>query len=143
MRAVQQGMRVAAEGSRLAQEKGGLAQLAMRVEEELGRLFRSDEFGRSSGRSLRKGGAKVDASGGSEGVESAQLAARAEAELGKLIKSASQLTTKLHSEFGQLELRLDRHNQEEAKLVADRADKAPAGGADNKDAVVDHGNSHG
>jgi len=142
-RAVQQGMRAAAEGSRLAQEKGGLSQLAVLVEMELGRLFRSHEFGRTSGRGLRKGGAKVDAGGGSEGVESAQLAARAEAELGKLIKSASQLTTKLHSEFGQLELRLQRSNQEVAKQTFDPADKAPVGGADSKEVVADHGASHG
>lgn len=141
-RAVQQGMRASAEGSGLGQEKGGLAQLAARVEDELGRLFRSDEFGRSSGRALRKGGSKVDAGGGSEGVESAQLAARAEAELGKLIKSASQLATKLDYEFRQLETRLKRNNQEEAKQ-SDQADKTPAGGPDSKEAVVDHAASHG
>lgn len=136
-RAVQQGMRAAAEGSRIAQEKGGMAQLAARVEEELGCLFRSREFGQNSGRGIRKGGAKVDAGGGSEGVESAQLAARAEAELGKLIKTASMLTSKLNSEFRALEETLHRNPQNEAKQSADQADKsAGAGGTDSKEAAA-------
>jgi len=139
-RAVQQRMRAAAEGSRLAQEKGGLAQLAARVEEELGWLFRSHEFGRRS-RGLRQRGAQADASGGPEGVESAQLAARAEAKLGEIIKNVSKSTTKLHDKFAQLESRFRR--QDEAKQVADQMDKIPSGGADNKEAVVDHCASQG
>lgn len=140
-RAVQQGMRAAAEGSRLAQEKGGMAQLSARVEEELGWLFRSHEFGRRSGRGLGKGGAKVDAGGGHEGVESAQLAARAEAKLGEIIKNVTKSTTKLHDKFAQLEARF--RSKDEAKQVADQTDKTPVGGADNKEAVVDHAALHG
>jgi len=138
-RAVQQGMRIAAEGSRLAQGKEGAMQLSLRVEEELGCLFRSKEFGSGcSGRGLRKGGAKVDGLGGGTEVESAQLTARAEAELGRLLKQVSQSKQYCVQMLDQLESRIPKHSQEEARQAADQADKPgiPGTGADGKEALT-------
>jgi hypothetical protein len=138
-------MRAAAEGSKLSQEKGAFAQLAARVEKELACLFRSPQFGRNSGRGLLKGGAKVDVSGGGEGQESAQLVQRAEAKLNSMIKEAEKLTALCKtSHFDQLEGRLQRHAQAEAKQITDQAERNPTGGLDSKEALTvsgDHGTS--
>eukprot|EP00928_Gymnodinium_smaydae_P018278 TRINITY_DN16966_c0_g2_i1.p1 TRINITY_DN16966_c0_g2~~TRINITY_DN16966_c0_g2_i1.p1 ORF type:complete len:739 (+),score=170.89 TRINITY_DN16966_c0_g2_i1:73-2289(+) len=136
-RAVQQGMRAAAEGSKFSKEKGGAAQLSSLVEVELACLFRSREFVSGGGRGKRNNGNKIDGLSGATEDESAQLAARAEAELGKLIKATTQLTARFNQEFSQLEARFRRNNAQDdaAKQGASApADKPGAGGGDNKDA---------
>lgn len=157
-RAVQQGMRIAAEGSKLSQENGAFAHLAARVEKELACLFRSPQFSRNSGRGLLKGGAKVDVSGGSEGIESAQLAARAEANLNSMIKKAEKLTSVctdlvLHDKDGRIvefkqtekaDKLFQQHAQAEAKQIVDQAEKSATGALDSKEVLTgsgDHGTS--
>jgi len=134
-RAVQQSVRAAADNQGLAQQKGGTAQLNARVEEELGCIFRSRDFGRRSGGSKQKG--KQDGLGGGSEVESAQLAARAEDKLGKLIKLTSQIATKLNQDVLELEATIPCHGQDESSKPGAEGDKpVGASGAESKEAVA-------
>lgn len=87
-RAAQQGVRQATESSKGPDKDR--AQVALRVEEELGRIFRSNDFGRVSGANGRRGGARSGAISARVEEESAQLAARAEERIQSLMRLAAQ-----------------------------------------------------
>lgn len=131
-RAAQQGVRQGTESAKGPDKDR--AQVALRVEEELGRIFRSDDFGRVSGANGRRGGARSGAISARVEEESAQLAARAEERIQSLMRLAAQRSRDWDQKLDVLRAKCFRNRDEVdvSKVGPAREDERAAG--DSKDA---------
>lgn len=131
-RAAQQGVRQGTESAKGPDKDR--AQVALRVEEELGRIFRSDDFGRVSGANGRRGGARSGAISARVEEESAQLAARAEERIQSLMRLSAQRSRDWDQKLDVLRAKCFRNRDEVdvSKAGPAREDERAAG--DSKDA---------
>lgn len=112
--------------------------MALRVEEELGRIFRSNDFGRVSGANGRRGGARSGAIAARVEEESAQLAARAEERIQSLMRLAAQRARDWDQKLDVLRAKCfrDRSEVDVAKAVGPAREDERLAAGESKDVVA-------